>query len=267
MAETSYVLASGRKGRERLRVVARVFGPATSILFDEIGVEVGMACLDVGSGGGDVSTELARRVGSTGRVLGIDMDPEKLEIAKSEAAENKLHNIEFQELDVFGIQDSPAFDIVYSRFLLTHLTDPAAALASMLGALRSGGVIALEDIDFSGHFCSPECSSFRDYVRLYSEAARARGVDPDIGQRLPVLLREAGLGEVFMNVSQPADIDGEAKFISPITMESVGETVVTLGLASESEVARIVGELYEVARDDQTVLSTPRIVQAWGKKH
>ncbi|MCG8545587.1 MAG: methyltransferase domain-containing protein, partial [Alphaproteobacteria bacterium] len=90
MANESYAIAGGEAGRERLRVVARVFGPGTANLLDAAGVGEGMACLDVGSGGGDVSRELARRVGPTGSVLGIDLDTVKVDIARKEAAARDL---------------------------------------------------------------------------------------------------------------------------------------------------------------------------------
>jgi hypothetical protein len=136
----------------------------------------------------------------------------------------------------------------------------------MFRALRPGGVLVVEDVEFSAHFCFPDCPAFADYVRLYSQAARARSADPDIGPRLPSLLREAGLGEIDMCVVQPAGIRGEVKFLSAITMEMIGEAVVSAGLTSADEVARIVDALDIAAGDDRTVLSTPRIVQAWGRK-
>lgn len=266
MANTQYAIASGETGRERLRVVARIFGSGTADFLDTVGIREGTACLDVGCGGGDVSTELARRVGPAGRVLGIDRDAVSLDIARTEASAQHLPNVDYEEIDVFDLEHESGFDAVYSRFLLTHLDDPAAALARMVRALRPGGVVALEDIDFTGHFCDPECDAFREYVRLYTEVVKAKGGDPNIGPRLPNMLRQAGLGDVRMRVSQPADIQGETKLINPITMQCISEAVIAAGLALEEEVSCTVDALFDAARDDRTVLSTPRIVQAWARK-
>jgi SAM-dependent methyltransferase len=189
-----------------------------------------------------------------------------LDIARHEAAAEDLGNIEYRLLDVFDLADEDDFDVVYVRFLLSHLPNPAGALARMVGALRSGGVLVVEDVEFSAHFCFPDCSAFSEYVRLYSEAARAKGGDPDIGPRLPSLLHDAGLGDIDMRVVQPAGICGEVKLLSAITMEMIGEAVVSAGLASADHVAGIVDALKAAARDDRTVLSTPRIIQAWGRK-
>lgn len=270
MADKDYVLSGGRAGRERLRILWRVTSPGTSALFDRIGVGPGMRCLDVGCGGGDVSLLLARRVGDAGRVTGVDRDAVQLAIAAEEAAAAGAGNLEFREADVIGlaenIGETASFDLVYARFLLTHLRAPQGALRSMTAMLRPGGIIALEDIDFTGHFSYPDCPALHDYVRLYTATTAKTGGDANIGPRLPLLLLEAGMADVSVTVSQPVGLTGEAKLINPITMESIAERTVAEGLATPEEVGRIVRQLYEAAEDPRTVVSITRILQAWGRK-
>src|SRR4051794_5043950 len=92
----NYVIQGGKQGRERLRLLSAAMWPATSRLLDGVGLEAGMNCLDVGCGGGDVTRELARRVGERGRVLGLDLDEPILQLARDEARREGLGNIEFQ---------------------------------------------------------------------------------------------------------------------------------------------------------------------------
>jgi len=84
---THYVIRGGSAGRERLRMLSRVMHPTSSSLFDRLALHEGQSCLDVGCGGGDATLELARRVGPRGRVVGVDIDATKLELARAEAAE------------------------------------------------------------------------------------------------------------------------------------------------------------------------------------
>ena len=77
-----YIIRGGIEGRERLRVLARAMQPTTSALLDRVGVTPGMACLDVGCGGGDVTLELARRVIPGGSAVGADLDETKLSLAR-----------------------------------------------------------------------------------------------------------------------------------------------------------------------------------------
>jgi hypothetical protein len=67
-----------------------------------------------------------------------------------------------------------------------------------------------------------------------------------------------------MNVVQPAGIDGDVKLIAAITLENIADSVVEDCLASRSELDDVVAELYVLAEDRHTVMSLPRVVQAWG---
>jgi SAM-dependent methyltransferase len=266
MKNDSYVIRGGVAGRERMRLVARVMQPTTLALFDRIGLGAGMSCLDVGCAGGDVSFDLARRVGPTGAVVGLDIDVVKLEMAHQEAAALQLGNLDFRQSDINDSATEPGrrFDLVYARFLLTHLRDPAAAVVRMREFLRPGGVLVVEDIDFNGSFCYPESAAHRRYVELYQQSAQRRGADPNIGPRLPGLLAAARLEKIGMNVVQPAGLEGEVKVISALTLENIADAVYAEGLASPDEMEATVAALYDLARDPNTLLSVPRIVQAWG---
>ena len=236
----------------------------TNRLLDCVGINPGMACLDVGCGGGDVTYELARRVGETGAVVGLDMDRVKLDIAQQEAKEQHYRNVEFRCSDINKEQGKAKFDCVYARFLLTHLQDPLDALLHFQRFLKPGGVGVFEDIDFSGCYTYPESAAFTKYCALYAQAAHLRGGDANIGQRLPALVQQAGFKKIQIQVVQPMALEGDVKLITPITMENIAETVIEEGLASREEVDVIVRELYAFANNAETVAGFPRIVQVWG---
>ena len=266
--ESSYIIRGGPAGRERLRVVARVMAPTTTELLDRVGVVEDATCLDVGCGGGDVALELARRVPG-GRVVGIDIDETKLEIARAEARAAGVHNVDYRSQDVRSADLGIPFDLVHARFVLTHLTDPQAAADRLVHALRPRGVIVVEDIDYSGSFCEPRQRSFERYVELYRRTAQARGVDPDIGPRLPGILAEAGCRPVHANVVQPVGrqgtgYEGDVKLTAPLTLENIADAVLAVGLAERGELEALVDDLYRLAADDETLIGTPRMVQAWG---
>jgi ubiquinone/menaquinone biosynthesis C-methylase UbiE len=261
-----YVIRGGVQGRERLRLLARVLQPTTTDLFERVGVASTARCLDLGCGGGDVSVQLARTAPG-GRCLGIDLDEEKIGIARAEAAAAGLTNVEYRVGDATAPPHSDErFDLVYVRFLLTHLPDPAAAVQHMRAWLAPGGTLVVEDIDFAGHFCYPDSDAFRRYQDLYCAVVRARGCDPDIGPRLPGLLADAGLDDVRVHVVQPAGLEGEVTVVAALTLENVADAVVQAQIATREELDRTIDELYEFARADGTLLSLPRIVQAWGTR-
>ena len=267
--EDRYIIRGGLEGRERLRVLARVMYPTTAALFDRLRIEPGMSCLDVGCGGGDVTCELARRVAPGGRAVGIDRDKAKLAIAREEASGDEEMAVEYLEGDVLTSEIAPEYDVVYARFLLTHMADPEASATRIAGGLRPGGVLVVEDIDFTGGFCHPVNAAYDRYAELYTKAALARGVDPNIGPRLPGLLVAAGCERVRLNVVQPAGMtpeghEGDVKLVSSLTLENVADAAIDEDLATREEIDALIAELRRVAFDTTTVLAIPRIVQAWG---
>ena len=265
MAAGNYVIRGGVEGRERLRLLAEALAPATRSLLAEAGVRPGSVCLDVGCGGGDVTRELARAAGPSGRVLGVDLDEVKLGIARRECAEAGLGNVAFAACDVTAWESSDVFDVIYARFLLTHLADPGRLLRSLRPRLRPGGRIIVEDIDFRGHFAEPACPAFDRYVELYTKSVENRGADANIGPRLPGLLREAGFEDVRMRLTQPGGLDVRVKLMAAMTFESISETILRDGLIGEDELRRAIEELYAFCGDPDTVVAGPRVIQAWGR--
>src|SRR3984957_2304720 len=264
MRTSDYVIRGGVEGRERLRILSRGMQQTTLACLTQAGMKEEMTCLEIGCGGGDVVFDMARMTGPLGKVVGTDIDETALDLGRREAADLQLNNVEFRVGDITQSTFAPEFDLVHARFVLTHLANPATALVNMRGALRPGGVMVVEDIDFRGHFSYPESAALARYVELYSEIVRRKGADPNIGPRVPSLLTDAGFENVQMHVVQLAGMVGEVKLMTPITMQSIGPAVIAGGLASEAAVAGLGAELFEYARTPGTIGSLPRVIQAWG---
>src|SRR5258708_839747 len=110
---TSYVIKGGQFGYDRLKVLARAWASSTAALLDRVGVDEGQVALDLGCGGGDVTLEIARRVGPAGRVVGIDMDDAKLDLARRDAAAAGLTNVDFRRARADEWTEAAAYDLVY----------------------------------------------------------------------------------------------------------------------------------------------------------
>jgi 2-polyprenyl-3-methyl-5-hydroxy-6-metoxy-1,4-benzoquinol methylase len=164
-----YTIDGGLAGKERLDVLARVCSSGTRRLFDAVPVRAGVRCLDIGCGGGQVSRELAKRAGPSGSVLGIDLDDTVLELARADSSSAGATNVEFQRGDATQM-DLSGFDVAYARCLLSHVSDPAGVVTAMAAAVRPGGVVIVEDIDFGGYFCHPVCDAHDSYMEWYREA-------------------------------------------------------------------------------------------------
>lgn len=261
-----YMIRGGIEGRERLRVLARVMRPGTLSLLERAGVTAGQRCLDVGCGGGDVTVDLAAAVGITGSVVGVDIDPVKIELARADAEQAEMANVEFRVADLAAGLGQAEYDVVYARFVLWTLRDPEAAVRSMVAALKPGGRLVLEDIDFRGSGCYPESAEFEHACEIFIETARRMGGDARFGRRVPRALLDAGLEGVQTSVVHPSGLEGDVKVLHPLSLENVKASVVAHDVATADEVDHLVDVLYALARDPRTFMLCPRIVQAWGDR-
>ena len=71
----AYAIAGGKEGKQRLDLLSDAMRATTLELLESAGLKTGDQCLDAGCGGGHVALEMARIVGPTGHVVGIDFDP------------------------------------------------------------------------------------------------------------------------------------------------------------------------------------------------
>lgn len=266
-ADASYIIQGGSKGSDRLNVLANATWPTSREFLVRAGLRAGMSCLDVGCGNGEISVRLANLIGGYTSVLGVDRDSAKIHIARQKARELGLSQSRFEVCDV--MEALPAlgekFDFVYLRFLLSHLTDPQVLLMGVREYLRPGGIIAVEDVEFDGHYSTPANKAFDRYVQLYVAAAKKRGADANIGPKLAQLIRGAGYVNVNASVINPVFTDGDGKQMALITMDAISEAVTSAGLVTRDEVREILAELERFTTDQSSSMSIPRLHQVSGK--
>jgi SAM-dependent methyltransferase len=107
----------------------------------------GEVVLDLGSGGGIDVILSARRVGPSGRAYGLDMTDEMLDLARRNAAEAGVTNIEFLKghIEQIPLPDS-SVDVVISNCVINLSTDKAAVISETARVMRPGGRFAVSDV-------------------------------------------------------------------------------------------------------------------------
>jgi SAM-dependent methyltransferase len=181
---------------ERARLLAQCALHRTEAeqLLDRIGVRPGDQALDLGCGPLGVLDLLAERVGTGGRVVGLDREERYLAIARHELDARELRSVELGAADATATgQPGASFDLVHERLVLNNVPDPEAVVAEMVRLTRPHGHVAVQDMDWMTWTCLPEHA---DWHLLAGVAGRVWSGDVHIGRRLPTLLRTAGLVDV-----------------------------------------------------------------------
>ncbi len=167
---------------------------AKPLMLEQLRLHRGQRVLEVGCGAGDDVRAIARRVGPTGHVLGIDSSALAVAEAQRRAAGRNLP-VEFRVGDVLGL-DLPdaAVDRCRAERLLMHVAgEPAEMVAELTRVLRPKGRLVLFELDWDTlAIDGAERRLTRRIVRSYSDGV-ANGC---VGRTLPRLLRDAGLLDV-----------------------------------------------------------------------
>jgi ubiquinone/menaquinone biosynthesis C-methylase UbiE len=229
-----------------------------------------MRVLDMGCGIGDVSFIAAQITGPTGRVTGIDVDEQALDVARQRSTDESCHHLRFERADISEYRPDQLFDAVVARHVLIHAADPLSILRDAASFVVPGGLVAFEEYDLSfwppGYPQTPLAAGLTAAL-----VALFRKVTPhaNVGMRLSYLLQEAGFpmprgsAECLMEGGPQTDF---YEWLAE-TVRSVLPAMEKLGLAGvASEPESLAERLREEVVAERACLTTPLIVRTFARK-
>jgi SAM-dependent methyltransferase len=186
---------------ERLIWQASRLAPLTERLFLEAGIGRGQRVLDLGSGVGDVAMLVARMVGPSGEVVGVERDSRSIARARARTGEAGLRNVSFIQSDVSEIPGNKQFDAAVGRFILEFVPDPLATLGTVCHLVRPGGVLAFHEPCYAPFLLlSAHLPLFSASASLIHETLLRSGAHTEIGVELHRFFVEAGLPGPVMHM-------------------------------------------------------------------
>jgi len=149
----------------------------------------GQTVVDLGSGGGFDCFLAAKQVGETGQVIGVDMTPDMLSRARSNAEKMKTINVEFRlgEIENLPVADNTA-DIIMSNCVINLSPDKMKVYREALRILKPGGRLAIADIVAT----QPLPSDIQQNLALVSACVGGAATIDDT----QAMLREAGFAAI-----------------------------------------------------------------------
>ncbi|MGO1050120.1 class I SAM-dependent methyltransferase [Crossiella sp. CA198] len=267
MSEQTYVLAHSAEETRRLATQARFYAEFTDQLLRAAGIAEGMHVLDVGCGAGDVTFQLARIVGPTGSVTGVDADAGVLAAARERAGALGLANVAFQQAELPDLGLAQRFDAAVGRLILLHVPDPVAAIKASAALVRPGGIVSFQDFNTTRARSAPALPLLNRSIGLIIESLRTMGRVPDIGEQLFSLFGQAGLPDPRVAVRAPATSEAaeQAAILLGDTLISVLPFAERVGILAPGEIdpATLNDRLAAEARATPSVVYLPELTGAW----
>jgi SAM-dependent methyltransferase len=217
----------------------------TQALFARAAASPGERALDIGCGTGTTTIELAAQVGASGAVLAADISAPMLAVARQRCAERGYRHVRLLHADAQSHAfETGAFDLLLSRFGVMFFSDPVAAFANLIGALRPGGRLAFvcwAPLDDNPWFKEPLAAGVRRLGPPEPQPPRAPG---------PLALAETGYVEEILDAAGFAEVRIETT------------TIPLAGAATADEEAAFAALLGPLSRLIQTQEPDPATRQA-----
>lgn len=249
----------GRSAEARYRELSRLYDENTIRHIEHRGIDRGWSCLEVGAGGGSIASWMCARVGLSGRVLATDIDLRFLPTLSHPTLEVRCHDIRNEALP------PGEFDLAHARLVLMHLPDWQNALRKMVGALKPGGCIIIEEFDDLSFLPDPSINPREISLKIrhaFQQVLTVRGVNLRCGRLLPQELQANGL----VGIGAEANIsiwngDSAGTDLFKLSCQELREPILGSGLISQEEFE---ADLRRVDGSDY-LMPSPMMWTAWGR--
>ena len=228
-------------------LVPAIFGPMAADLVDRAAPRSGDRVLDIACGTGILVRTAADRVGQSGRVAGVDLNPSMLAVA---ARSSRSHpHIEWVEARAESVPyDDEWFDIVLCQQGLQFFPDPSAALGEMHRLLAPDGRVLISVWNDVGRGFDALAAALGHHVSPEAGALAKGPASMRDGTELANLMRAAGFSEVFVEaisvrIHFPSTAEFVRQYVSGTPLAAAFERV------TESAREQLLGEVAEQLQD------------------
>jgi ubiquinone/menaquinone biosynthesis C-methylase UbiE len=267
--QDDYVLGTSGDESARLGLQHRLWSAAAHALWERAGVQPGITVLDIGSGPGHASLDLAQIVGPAGRVIAVDESATFLKQLHDQAVSRKHQHIErvlgdVQDLLTVLPGEEGAIDVAYARWVFCFLERPEEVCRALATLVKPGGRVAIQDY-FNYERCltlAPRREAFTKVINAVAASWRARGGDTDIMARLPGLFLKHGFRLQHLDVVQRIARPGSSLWHWPNTFwQTFLPRLVETGFITQVDRDAFERTWSEATQDPATFIQLPPVFE------
>lgn len=178
----------------------RFYIPIANRLVEFANLQNGQKILDIATGTGIVALNAAQKVGSEGKVIGVDISTGMLNNAKQKLAQTSLQNVEFIEADAEKLDfDDNSFNAILCSLAVCYLTDIPTALRNWHRLIKKDGFVAF-NVWYENAF--PPSVLFREVAQRFGINVPNPNAPMGTSERCNQLLQEIGFRDIQIETKQ-----------------------------------------------------------------
>jgi ubiquinone/menaquinone biosynthesis C-methylase UbiE len=248
------------------RITPLTLAPVAEAMLDQIGLASGDRAIDVACGLIGILDLLCQHVGHLGQVVGIDVQPKMIDMARQVTLERRLP-VELVLGDAAGTGlPRSHFDLVHARLLLVNIEPVREVVEEMVALARPGGTVALQEVDIEYFVCDPPDPQWDRLRNTFCDAYTTHGRDITIGRRLERILRDVGLANFHVAPHVVKTVFRDAFHTTlPQLAQAARPLILESGAITGDQLDELIAEAHRHLQlpDSTTALA---LWQAWGTK-
>lgn len=261
-----YMFATGDSAEYRLNLVNNILSQYSIQFLANSHIKSGMHIADIGCGTGNMLPCLSRMVG-VGKVYAIDKNAEQLEVVSEKIKKLKLKNVEIIQDDIQNLGNfNKKVDLVYSRLLLVHTTNPQLALNQISSLLKINGIFISEEMAVNTGICFPHSDSYNLSRKLFCGLAKKMDLDFEIGSKLVNILLSMEMHLLETRSIQRFLRTKPERQMIWLSLQECTRKLIENKLCTENELNLLISKLKEIATDRKYSIALPILTQIIAKK-
>lgn len=266
--ENEYILGTEWEELHRLGIQHQVWASEARKGWELAEFGAGQTLLDLGSGPGYCSRDLAYMTGVAGKVIAVDKSKVYLDfldrVAKLHKLKVETHHTDFDSMDLRDVQ----LDGVYCRWALAWIANPEEIVAKVVDNMVSGGAFVAQEYYHWGTFMmEPSYPELQKGINTILQNFKKQEGDIDVGRKLPTILYENGLEVISIRPMAKIVTPDQMAWQWPKTfIEIFLPKLEQLGSLTKAEIDLALDQLYELEQQEDATIQCPQMVEVIGIK-